>query len=46
MCVCEGGGGECLGVGGQCDILNVSVGMTVCGCVGVVLALNGEVVEG
>ena len=28
------------------DIFNAGVGVTVCRCVGVVLAVNGEAVEG
>ena len=39
MCACV-----CLGVGGQCDIFNVGVGVT--GCVGVVLAVNVKAEEG
>ena len=33
-------------VGGRCDIFNVGVIDCVCGCVGVVLAVNVEAVEG
>lgn len=40
-CVCAY---VCLGVGGRCDIFNVGVGVTV--FVGIVLAVDGEVVDG